>query len=301
MDSLATDWPVIRKHWEREWTRRDKALGTVRNYCREVDLYLEWCGQEGLATSTLGAADTYVGHRECSSTHAGRNAARAIKALGKYLVSFYEDPDPFHRLVVPAEPKPTNAPTATDEDLEKLLAVCEDSWRGHRDRAIILTLALTGMRRGEIAAMREDDLDLTEGLLRIPKTKTKTPRTIYLPDPLVKALLKMRKAVAKELMGARRSFRPYSAPGVVWPSRGRDGNLTPDGISQLLKIREDEAGLSLGAHAWRRKFAGDWLRKEGTEVGLMAYAGWSSTAMVARYAKDVAQEHAIEEARRMFA
>ena len=149
--------------------------------------------------------------------------------------------------------------------------------------------------------MREEDLDLTEGLLRIPKTKTKTPRTIYLPDVLVKALLKMKKALADELDGGRRPGRPRTAPGVVWPSSTFSGSLRADGITQMLGHREKEAGVSLGAHAWRRKFAGDWLRKEGTEVGLMAYAGWSSTAMVARYAKDVAQEHAIEEARRMFA
>lgn len=72
------------------------------------------------------------------------------------------------RFVVLAEPKPTKAPTATDEDLEKLLAVCEDSWSGRRDRAVIFVLALTGMRRGEKATMRQDDPNLAEGLLRIP-------------------------------------------------------------------------------------------------------------------------------------
>jgi site-specific recombinase XerD len=76
MDSLATDWPVIRKHWEREWTRRDKALGTIRNYCKEVDRYLEWCSEEGLKTSTLGSADV------CATLNRRLHCARSRIGLG---------------------------------------------------------------------------------------------------------------------------------------------------------------------------------------------------------------------------
>ena len=118
--------------------------------------------------------------------------------------------------------------------------------------------------------MREEDLDLTEGLLRIPMTKTKTPRTIYLPDVLVKALLKMKKALADELDGGRRPGRPRTAPGVVWPSSIFSGSLRADGVTQMLGHREKEAGISLGAHAWRRKFAGHWQASRHFSMNFIA-------------------------------
>ena len=291
MDYLMDEWPTIEASWVRAWARQDKASRTVNDYRLDINSYLAWCKEQGVYSVSLESADSWVYHREGDSKYAGRNAARAIKALGRHLNDLYEEGDPFKKLVIPKPPPPTRTPTATDEDLEKLLATCDDSWTGHRDRAIILTLASTGMRRGEVVNIAPDDIDLVSETLHIPKTKTKSPRTVHLPDTLVKALLRWKKA--------------NPVPELQWPGATGNGGTTGrrntvDGITQMLKRRETAAGIEhLGAHAWRRKFAGDWIKAEGTEVGLMAYAGWSSTEMVARYTKSVAQENAINEAKRL--
>ena len=62
------------------------------------------------------------------------------------------------------------------EEVETLIAGCQ-----HRLLHPIILFAIeTGMRRGEIVAMRWDDLDLDAGTLHIPITKNGNSRTIPL-------------------------------------------------------------------------------------------------------------------------
>lgn len=280
------EWSVLQERWRRAWARQDRSTTAWGNYALDVRSYLRWCAQEGKDNLTLDAADEYVEHRASHSANAGRNAARAIKAFGKFLAQQYDDVDPFRRLVVPKVPTPTKTPTASQDDLERLLGACGKDWQGLRDRCIILLLCHTGMRRSEVANMAPSDVDLATQRLVIPKTKTKAPRTVWLHDDVVTALLRYRRVAPKS--------------DLMWPSGTDKGGLRPGGIGQMLQRREQDAGLRLGAHSWRRKFAGDWLRAQGSEVGLMQAAGWSSTSMISRYAQSVKQEHSLEEAERLF-
>jgi integrase len=58
-----------------------------------------------------------------------------------------------------------------------------------RARAVFLTLTLTGIRRGEIAALRWRDISLTEGILRVSESKSEEGlRAIQMPPLLIDAL-----------------------------------------------------------------------------------------------------------------
>jgi len=61
-------------------------------------------------------------------------------------------------------PRTVSAPARglTAEEVRRLLAVVPDSVRGRRDRAILLTLVLTGRRRAEVLGLRAGDIT-TEG------------------------------------------------------------------------------------------------------------------------------------------
>ena len=286
-DKVMNEWNTLSHRWQRAWTRADRASRTLHDYLLDVEAYRKWCAQTSSPILSLDSADEWVSHRERDSKYAGRNAARALKALGKFLAEQYDEPDPFKRLTVPKPPAPVKTPTATNDDLAALLATCETDWLGQRDRCVILTMAHTGMRRGEVAKMKWEHVDLAKETLTIPKTKTRAPRTVWLHEHIITAMLKFKKL--------------SPSPEWCWPSYGFPGSpVTAEGIGQMVKRREKEAGLKLGTHAWRRKYAGDWLGAGGTESGLMATAGWSSTNMVAMYAKDVAQKNAQAEARRLF-
>lgn len=51
----------------------------------------------------------------------------------------------------------------SSDEVRRLLAVIPDTLRGRRDRAIVLTLVLTGRRRAEVLALRAADLSIEGG------------------------------------------------------------------------------------------------------------------------------------------
>lgn len=299
----ADEMKLHRVRWERAWTRQDRASSTFYQYFHEVATFNEWCKKQDLQTSSLDAADLYVAHLERSSTrHMARYAARAIKAFGRYLAEQYDEPNPFAKLKLPPEPAVQHAPTATAGDLSKLLEACTPSkavwnqygspWDHLRDKAIILLLARTGMRRGEVANMTLDDLDLINQTLKVPHTKTKTPRIVYLPDDVVDAIVAYQRASA--------SARPQGDRAVWLGTNGKGlHGISSNAIGQMLYRRGKAAGVDVSAHSFRRMFAGDWMAKAGSETGLMQVAGWKSTAMIQRYSKDTIQANALAEAQRL--
>ncbi len=68
----------------------------------------------------------------------------------------------------------------------------------YRDKLIIEVLYATGIRIGELAKLRIEDIDFKERFTKIPaeNTKTKTGRTVWVPKELlneIKAYLKLTK------------------------------------------------------------------------------------------------------------
>jgi integrase len=68
--------------------------------------------------------------------------------------------------------------------------------------------------------------------------------------------------------------------------------LTPSGVGQMLAKRGKAAGVDVRAHAFRRMHAGEWMKRGGSETGLMTNSGWKSTAMISRYTKDTKESNA---------
>ena len=80
-------------------------------------------------------------------------------------------------------------------ELEKLLAALKDTPAG---KAAVLLALESGMRRGELAAMRWEHINFAESTLRIPLTKTGHARTI----PLSVRALAVLKSIPRQLNGS---------------------------------------------------------------------------------------------------
>jgi integrase/recombinase XerC len=96
--------------------------------------------------------------------------------------------DPLEKVVLPKRKK--TLPVFVEEDaLVKLLDnySFEDSFAGIRNRTIIELLYLTGMRRSELIGLRNNDVDLLDGSVKVTGKRNKQ-RIIPLVKPFIKRL-----------------------------------------------------------------------------------------------------------------
>ena len=105
---------------------------------------------------------------------------RGLRAWFRWLVDEGEvDVSPMTRLRSPRADV-TPPPVLSGADLRALLATCDKAkdFNGRRDYALLRILIDTGMRRGELAALELDDVDLEAGVLVVRKSKTHRGRIV---------------------------------------------------------------------------------------------------------------------------
>jgi integrase/recombinase XerD len=166
-------------------------------------------------------------------------------------------------------------------DIERLITSCDVTTpAGIRDRAILLLLARLGLRAGDVLAMRFDDIDWTEGTLRVCG---KSRREVCLPlpqdagDALLDYLTRARPKVGYDRIFLR-AIAPYR------PVRS---------ISSVVRLGLERAGItdapSRGARLLRHSAATGMLRAGVTLDAVGVVLRHRSTDTTMHYAKvDVA-------------
>jgi len=96
------------------------------------------------------------------------------------------------------------------------------TWK--RDRSILGVLWDTGMRRGELAALNVDDVDLETQRILVRKSKTRRPRVVFYTDDTARMLRNYLRARERHAVG----YRPE-----LW--LGAKGPLTSDGLRMLFR------------------------------------------------------------------
>lgn len=178
---------------------------------------------------------------------------------------------------------PTDITVLTSQEVRQLLATCRGRARDDRRDLAILTIMLdAGLRLSELTNLNLDDVG-ADRTLRV-FGKGRKWRTVALGETASIAL--------ERWMRIR-----GSTPGALWI--GRKGQLTPTGVRQIIRRRGKQAGLHVHPHMLRHTFVDTWLRSGGSEVDLARLAGWTSTAMAARYAQHRAAERAVTSHRRI--
>ena len=165
------------------------------------------------------------------------------------------------------------------------------SWGDHRDRLIIQILFWSGIRLGELVALRLDDLDGGSRLIRIRQGKGKQARFVPYPAGMETGLLRYLVSLPVcDVVGAL--FCSDDGNG------GARGSLGRGGVRQMLKRRCRRAGISYcSPHAFRHGFAMAMLNAGGIEMGVLAkllghsdvrvtqgiYADWETAALKRAY------------------
>lgn len=163
--------------------------------------------------------------------------------------------------------------------LAQLLASCgESTWVELRNRAILLLLARLGLRAGEVAALRLDDIDWRNGCLLIRAGKTRRERPLPLPDEVGQAL-------AAYLRGGR----PQSPDRRVFlRARPPCGPLQSSAITTIAQCALRRAGVNVsrsGAHVFRHTVATQMVRRGVALKEVADVLGHAQLETTAIYAK----------------
>lgn len=141
-------------------------------------------------------------------------------------------------------------------------------------RPIVVTALHTGGRRGEILALRWEDVDLGRGVLYFDQTNTKSGKQRELPiDPELAAVLREQKKV-RSITGDAREY--------VFTWRGRAVSC----ITTAFEKARERAGLGedVTLHTLRHTFASWYMINGGDLYRLQKYLGHSEIALTQRYA-----------------
>ena len=125
-------------------------------------------------------------------------------------------------------------PVLTAEQLREILKACNV-----RDKAIVLFMADSGLRRAEVCSLNWPDIDMQSGLVRIKQGKGKKDRSAVIGATTRRALLAYRKTLADR-------------EGVLFPSK--NGRFTGSGLLRVFQRLTKRTGIHVTPHAMRRTF-----------------------------------------------
>lgn len=280
----------LAESWERHLRASGVKPATIDVYGRAVRQYAEHAGPDAEVSRA-----SLVGFLAAKAEHAApatvRVRARALSLFCGWLTDEGElDANPLERYRPPVV-NTAPVPLLTDAELAAMLAAARaepDEFTRRRAEALLRTFIDTGCRLSEVVGLTVADVDLRREHVVVHGKGSKDR-----PVPLGPKTL----AAVDRYLRARRKH-PSTATPALW--LGQRGPLGDDGVDRVLRRLADRAGVEhFHVHRLRHTFAHRWLSRGGQERGLMTIAGWSSPEMLARYGKALAQERALEEARRL--
>lgn len=228
----------------------------------DIDAYLAYQGNHGWARTSLHALASTL-----------RNFFRYAEGQGwaTNVSVGIEAPMVFREEGLPLGPK--------WEDVQRLVASFDgDSTIDLRDRAVVLLLAVYGLRRGEVARLRLEDLDWNGEILHVTRPKQRCTQQYPLVASVGTAILRYLKE-ARPRSAHRELFLSVEAP--IRP-------LSPARVSGIVRERLTQLGIDIprrGAHCLRHANArhlldaGFVLKEIGDHLG---HRSASSTRVYAK-------------------
>jgi site-specific recombinase XerD len=282
--------PILTEH-AYDLRARGKAERSIDNRVRNVTLFAEWCDADTVADVKPSHVTRWLSAR----ADAGDAPETVLTRFG-HLRAFYRwcereeivGKSPLANLREPtAETQPV--PVLSADELRALFATCRGkSFLDRRDFALLVFLADTGVRVGELVALELDNVDFKTGTAQV-MGKFRRARVVAFGPKAGKALL--------AYLRARAAHKDDESPR-LW--LGQRGPLNEAAVWKVVKLRGEAAGIKgLHPHALRHTFAHRFRSNGGAEGDLAQLGGWRSPAMLARYGASAAAERALEAHRKV--
>ncbi|MEE9359208.1 MAG: tyrosine-type recombinase/integrase [Hyphomicrobium sp.] len=269
------------------WMRNERgfSVSTVMRWQDHVKTFLQWCATTDLRLGDLQPSDidqyfvSEGAQRWCRVTVSGITSA--LRVFLRYAATQgLCDPHLADTIRGPRVYQQESLPFAPAwSDVRRILTdTATDSPRDVRNRAILMLLSIYGMRRGEVASLRLDQVDWHNRRLQLFRLKRRQPQ-VY---PLVLS-------VAEALACYIDTVRPptsYSQIFIGLQSPRRP--LTPSAIYSIVRQRFDALGIQVahrGPHALRHACATRLIAEGITLKEIGDHLGHRSTSATRIYTK----------------
>ncbi len=278
--------------WEVQLIGQRKSPHTLRNYRKSVEAYLKFCDDNELPREL----NKTILHSFMAQYSGGASTAvltlRVLKIFARWLA---EEEGLDASGVLSVKPPKTDQPVVADmpaEDIQRMLKACDGtSLRDRRDKALLALFIDTGMRRAEMIGLQVTEVDVRECTVIVRRGKGGKGRRSHF-SPATAAHL-------DRYMRSRKQAGHDPRSGPLWVG-ARGETFGYAAIVQTLKKRAAAAGVEgFHLHRLRHSMAVNWMSGGGSQITLMAQAGWSSPTMVGRYVKAANERLAAEEFKRL--
>ena len=292
---------------------------TVSGYDHDLKLWIEYQGDLDVAHVETTHILAYINYlrtdyvpRRITGNNDKKLSPKTVYNLYISVASFFTWASREFQIVnpvkgVPRPRVPDDAPVEPfkKEEIELLIKACDFSEEADtnrrrkfvmqrstskRDKAIILTLLDTGLRAGELCALRVEDVDMKTGKIRIRpgdagKAKGGKGRVVFMGKSARRFLWRY--------LADREDGEDPEAPLFIGKFRKP---FNRDALRQLINALGAKVGVKkCHPHRFRHTFAITYLRSGGDIFTLKALLGHGSLDMVEHYARiaevDVEQAH----------
>jgi integrase/recombinase XerD len=226
---------------ETELKIRNFSKKTIKSYMYSVEKFLKFSEGKGLNSET---AKGYI------LVHLEKQNPSSVNK-DKFAILFFYNNILKQKLYLPTIRKNNTLPEIlTIEEIKKLI----ENTNNIKHKLIVKLLYGCGFRVSEIIDLRNEDLNLVEGIIHVRLAKGKKDRFVKIPS-----------SVKEEL----KRYSELENSEILFPSN-RGGKLTPATIQAILKNSAKKAGIKkrVYPHLLRHSFA-THLLENGTDLRII--------------------------------
>lgn len=273
-----------------------------QSYSEVLNAYLTHCTEKGNRPATIKSKEVTTAR---FLNFLQENGCRSIEDLNTGLISrallIFDNKDNYPRVrqllsflsdssltvtdfsgIVPSYSRRKVLPTIyTVAEIKKAEQAIDPSTEtGRRDKAMILLATRMGMRAGDIAKLKKDEIDFSTGYLHFIQEKTLVPLTLQMPDEVSDALQKYLDNQTYSFQDDY-VFHSLSAPY---------GKVTSGIIRHAVNRYLTSAGIDVshrkhGPHALRSSLASSMVNDGGSYETVRRILGHTDPDIIKHYAR----------------
>ena len=302
-DPAIDPWPVLWESFARSLRADSASPRTLEVYSDAGQKFHGWLTDRNRATDPGQIAkrdieEFLIWLRETPTAKTGRPAMPAtvrarFSALRRFFNWLEEEEEiersPMARMHGPKVDEPAPEVLSDDEQARLLDACKGPDFEDRRDAAILRLMLDSGLRRGEVAGIKVEDLDLTGQVVKIMGKGGRAGFGFFGAK------------VARDLDRylRLRARHPRASLSALWLAQ--KGALTGDGIHHLIQRRARMAGIerTIHPHLTRHSWAHAMKSAGASDEDVMTLGRWRDRKVMARYGASAAIERARETHRRV--